>query len=89
MFLKDGLNQVGINFTPEIPNGYAYIEITEFLRQGKDNYLSDGTVEIAVKCNSIAETYFNLDTPMYSSCEEVIVIHLDEEKQRTDWFYII
>ena len=40
MFLKDGLNQVGINFAPEIPNGYAYIEITEFLKQGKDNYLS-------------------------------------------------
>ena len=47
----------------------------------KENYSGNGTVEIVVKCNSVAETYFNLDTPMYSSCEEVIVIHLDEEKQ--------
>lgn len=40
MFLKDGLNGVGINFSPEIPNGYAYLEITDYLLKDKTNYLS-------------------------------------------------
>ena len=39
MILKDGLNQLGISFMPEIPNGYAYIELTDYLEKG-DNYLS-------------------------------------------------
>lgn len=39
MVLKDGLNQLGISFMPEIPNGYAYIELTDYLEKG-DNYLS-------------------------------------------------
>lgn len=39
MVLKDGLNQLGISFMPEIPNGYAYIELTNYLEKG-DNYLS-------------------------------------------------
>lgn len=72
----DGKRVSSISKNEEISINQNYI-----LNFKKDNYSSDGTVEIAVKCNSIAETYFNLDTPMYSSCEEVIVIHLDEEKQ--------
>lgn len=40
MFLKNGLNQVGINFSPKIPNGYAYVELTKYLKQGINNYLS-------------------------------------------------
>ena len=40
MFLKDGLNDLGINFSPTIPNGYAYIEITESLEIGKINHVS-------------------------------------------------
>lgn len=39
MVLKDGFNQLGISFMPEIPNGYAYIELTDYLEKG-DNYLS-------------------------------------------------
>lgn len=39
MILKDGLNQLGIHFMPEIPNGYAYINLTDCLEDG-DNYLS-------------------------------------------------
>ena len=40
MFLKDGLNGVGINFEAYIPNGYAYIDITESLVQDTVNYIS-------------------------------------------------
>lgn len=40
MFLKDGLNGVGINFEAYIPNGYAYIDITENLVQDTVNYIS-------------------------------------------------
>ena len=39
MVLKDGLNQLGISFMPEIPNGYAYLELTDYLKDG-ENYLS-------------------------------------------------
>ena len=63
MFLKDGLNQVGINFAPEIPNGYAYIEITEFLKQGKDNYLSfwaDKTLDVFI---GEEKKYFDMEFP--------------------------
>lgn len=40
MFLKDGLNGVGINFESYIPNGYAYIDITENLTKNVINYIS-------------------------------------------------
>lgn len=39
LVLKDGLNDLGIHFMPEIPNGYAYLDITSGLTEGK-NYLS-------------------------------------------------
>lgn len=39
MMLKDGHNQLGIYFSSEIPNGYAYLELTDYLKNG-DNYLS-------------------------------------------------
>lgn len=40
MFLKNGLNGLGIDFYPEIPNGYAYIEITDHLIANKNNFIS-------------------------------------------------
>lgn len=51
MFLKNGLNQVGINFSPKIPNGYAYVELTKYLKQGINNYLSfwaDKTLDVYI-----------------------------------------
>lgn len=39
MALRNGLNQMGLYFMPEIPNGYAYLEITNYLVDG-DNYIS-------------------------------------------------
>lgn len=39
-------------------------------------------LEILVTCNSVAETYFNLDTPMYSSKEEILTIYLNEEIEK-------
>ena len=39
MMLKDGYNQLGLNFSSIIPNGYAFLEITDYLKEG-DNYLS-------------------------------------------------
>ena len=50
MILKDGLNQLGIHFMPEIPNGYAYLDLTEYLEDG-DNYLSfwaEKTLEVYI-----------------------------------------
>lgn len=40
MFLKDGLNGLGINFESVITNGYAYIEITDSLTINEINYIS-------------------------------------------------
>ena len=40
MFFKNALNGVGIDFVQEIPNGYAYIDITKYIKQGMPNYLS-------------------------------------------------
>ena len=40
MFLKDGLNGLGINFESVITNGYAYIEITDSLTVDEINYIS-------------------------------------------------
>lgn len=40
MYLRDGLNGLGINFTSVIPNGYAYVEITDNLIRDKINYIS-------------------------------------------------
>lgn len=51
------------------------------LNINKNDYKNTSMLEILVKCNSVAETYFNLDTPMYSSCEEVLIVKLNEESQ--------
>lgn len=40
MFLKNGLNGLGINFSQEIVNGYAYIDITHVVKKNKVNYIS-------------------------------------------------
>ena len=40
MFLKDGLNGLGLNFESIIPNGYAYVDITESLTLDTINYIS-------------------------------------------------
>ena len=50
MALKDGYNQLGIRFSSEIPNGYAYLDLTEYLKEG-DNYLSfwaDKSLEVYI-----------------------------------------
>ena len=63
MFLKDGLNGVGINFSPEIPNGYAYIDITEFLIPEQENYLSfwaDKTLSVYI---GEEKKYLDIDFP--------------------------
>ena len=40
MTLKEGLNAMGISFNSIIPNGYAYIDITDNLVKNKVNYIS-------------------------------------------------
>lgn len=40
MTLKEGLNAMGISFNSIIPNGYAYIDITDNLVKNKINYIS-------------------------------------------------
>lgn len=50
MILKDGLNQLGIHFMPEIQNGYAYLDLTDYLEDG-ENYLSfwaEKTLEVFI-----------------------------------------
>lgn len=62
MILKDGLNQLGISFMPEIPNGYAYIELTDYLTKG-DNYLSfwaEKSLEVYI---GEEKKYLGLDFP--------------------------
>lgn len=62
MILKDGLNQLGISFMPEIPNGYAYIELTDYLAKG-DNYLSfwaEKSLEVYI---GEEKKYLGLDFP--------------------------
>lgn len=62
MVLKDGLNQLGISFMPEIPNGYAYIELTDYLKNG-DNYLSfwaEKSLEVFI---GEERKYLDLDFP--------------------------
>lgn len=46
------------------------------LEVSKEKYKSN-VIEILVTCNSVAETYFNLDSPMYSSKEEIITIYIN------------
>lgn len=60
MYLKDGFNQLGISFTPQIPNGYAYLELTDYLIDG-DNHISfwaDNTLEVYI---GEEKKYLNLD----------------------------
>lgn len=62
MILKDGLNQLGIHFMPEIPNGYAYLDLTDYLEDG-DNYLSfwaEKTLEVYI---GEEKKYLGLDFP--------------------------
>lgn len=62
MILKDGLNELGIQFMPEIPNGYAYLELTDYL-VNKDNYLSfwaDKSLEVYI---GEEKKYLDLDFP--------------------------
>lgn len=40
MSLKEGLNGMGLSFSSIIPNGYAYIDITDNLIKDKINYIS-------------------------------------------------
>lgn len=62
MILKDGLNELGIHFMPEIQNGYAYLDLTEYLKDG-DNYLSfwaEKTLEVFI---GEEKKYLGLDFP--------------------------
>lgn len=62
MILKDGLNDLGLHFMPEIQNGYAYLDITNYLKEG-DNYLSfwaEKTLEVYI---GEEKKYLDLDFP--------------------------
>lgn len=45
----------------------------------KSNYENEKVIEILIKSNAIAETYFGSDMPMCASKEEVIVIYIERE----------
>ena len=50
IMLKEGYNQWGLHFSSEIQNGYAFLEITDYLQNG-NNYLSfwaDNTLEVYI-----------------------------------------
>ena len=60
MYFKDGLNQLGLSFSPQIPNGYAYLELTDYLKDG-DNHISfwaDNTLEVYI---GEEKKYLNLE----------------------------
>lgn len=63
MFLKDGLNGIGISFSPSIQNGYAYIDITKYLKEDANNYLSfwaEKTLSVFV---GVERKYLDLNFP--------------------------
>lgn len=62
MILKDGLNQLGIHFMPEIPNGYAYLDLTAYLEDG-DNYLSFWAEKALEVYIGEEKKYLGLDFP--------------------------
>lgn len=50
IMLKEGYNGLGLHFSSEIQNGYAFLDITDYLQEG-DNYLSfwaDNTLEVYI-----------------------------------------
>ena len=46
----------------------------------KAKYQNQSSVEISVKCNSILETCFLTDMPMYAQKEEILIVYLDKQK---------
>ena len=62
MILKDGLNQLGIHFMPEIQNGYAYLDLTNCLEEG-DNYLSFWAEKTLEVFTGEEKKYLGLDFP--------------------------
>lgn len=63
MFLKNGLNGLGINFSPEIPNGYAYVDITHVLKQNEMNYISLWSEKSLSIYIGEEKKYLNMDFP--------------------------
>ncbi len=66
----------------KLTNDKETLEITDnyILHVNKEKYGDGKAIEIVVRCNVIAETYFNDDRPLYDSKEEIIVIQLKEEE---------
>lgn len=77
--LIDGI-RVGVINDNEVLN----IDDVFFLDVNKNEYENKAMIEILVKCNVLAETYFGDDIPMYDSKEEVITIKLSEEKNMVE-----
>lgn len=58
------------------------IEDTYTLNINKENYTKGSTIEILVKCNTIAETYFTNDIPMSNSKEIILLINIENEENK-------
>ena len=56
------------------------VEDVYYLNIDKNLYQDEAVIEILIKTNSMAETYFDLDMPLYSSKEDVLVIKIEKEE---------
>ena len=54
------------------------------LKINKATYANQSSIEIAVKCNAIAETCFESDMPMYDSKEEILIIYIGEKENNVE-----
>ena len=61
MKLVDGLNNLGIKFIPNISCGYAYIDITDALIEGEENYVSFYATKGLKTYIGTEKRYLNLD----------------------------
>ena len=71
----DGKNVDSISKSKETEIEKEYI-----LSVKKAKYQNQSSVEISVKCNSILETCFLTDMPMYAQKEEILIVYLDKQK---------
>ena len=71
----DGKNVDSISKSKETEIEKEYILCVK-----KAKYQNQSSVEISVKCNSILETCFLTDMPMYAQKEEILIVYLDKQK---------
>ena len=69
----------GVRVKNVIANESLNIDDTFLLNIDKSNYENQKIIEILVRCNSIAETYFASDIPLCSTKEEIILINIERE----------